>query len=33
MNIDIGGDERRGSGEEERLLNPREDEVEGWRYR
>jgi hypothetical protein len=33
MNIDIGREERRGSGEEERLLNPCEDEVEGSRYR
>jgi hypothetical protein len=30
--MDIGREERHGSGEEERLLSLREDEVEGSRY-
>jgi hypothetical protein len=32
MTMDIGREERHGSGEEERLLSPREDEVEGSQY-
>jgi hypothetical protein len=32
MNMNVGREERRGSGEEERLLNPREDEDEDSRY-